>query len=131
MPRAETVQVHLDDTQYRPPVEDALPPVWSERLLDLPVYHSEATAEERMRARATMRGQLTDIMGVPAHKTLGVNCPDCGTRIALVMAYRCAYCGVWFCHTCAQVHFGMRAPDVTDRSNAGVQAPERSGGSLQ
>jgi hypothetical protein len=84
----------------------------------LPVYESEATEEERMQTRATMRGQLTDIMGMPAHKTLGVNCPDCDKRIALVMAYRCAYCGVWFCHTCAQVHFGMRVPDVyADKSN--------------
>jgi len=124
MPRAETVQVHLDDTPYRPPVENALPPVWSERLLALPVYESKATDAERMQSRVTMRGQLADIMGVPAHATLGVNCPDCGKRIALVLAYRCAYCGVWFCHTCAQVHFGMRSDD---RANATLTGPKQPG----
>ncbi len=41
-----------------------------------------------------------------AHKGNAVNCP-CGQLRALTMAYRCLYCGVWFCFNCAQEHFGM------------------------
>ncbi len=31
---------------------------------------------------------------------------SCGLKRALVMAYKCLYCGEWFCFTCAEIHFG-------------------------
>jgi hypothetical protein len=31
----------------------------------------------------------------------------CGIKRALRMAYRCLYCGEWFCHNCAEKHFGQ------------------------
>ncbi|WP_043586708.1 hypothetical protein [Geminisphaera colitermitum] len=34
-----------------------------------------------------------------------VHCP-CGRPRALELAYRCLYCGVWFCASCAEAHFG-------------------------
>lgn len=30
----------------------------------------------------------------------------CGKRVSLSYAYKCLYCGYWFCATCAEVHFG-------------------------
>lgn len=33
-------------------------------------------------------------------------CP-CGWRRALTMAFRCLYCGIWFCLPCAEKHFNM------------------------
>jgi hypothetical protein len=30
----------------------------------------------------------------------------CGQRRALTHAYRCLYCGEWYCTTCAEIHFG-------------------------
>ena len=34
-----------------------------------------------------------------------VPCP-CGRKIDLSAAYKCLFCGVWFCRTCAERHFG-------------------------
>lgn len=34
-----------------------------------------------------------------------VICP-CGLRRAIVMAFRCLYCGIYFCVNCAERHFG-------------------------
>jgi hypothetical protein len=34
-------------------------------------------------------------------------CPGCELKRALTMAFRCLYCGIWFCMTCAEKHFGM------------------------
>lgn len=31
----------------------------------------------------------------------------CGQKRALEMAYRCLYCGAWFCVPCAETHFGQ------------------------
>jgi ferredoxin-thioredoxin reductase catalytic subunit len=32
-------------------------------------------------------------------------CP-CGQRRALELAFRCLYCGIYFCTNCAERHFG-------------------------
>lgn len=32
---------------------------------------------------------------------------ECGQIRALEMAYRCLYCGAWFCVPCGEIHFGM------------------------
>ncbi|ACB76657.1 hypothetical protein [Opitutus terrae] len=32
---------------------------------------------------------------------------ECGQIRALELAYRCLYCGAWFCVPCAESHFGM------------------------
>jgi len=34
-----------------------------------------------------------------------ITCP-CGQARALELAYRCLYCGIWFCTPCAEGHFG-------------------------
>ena len=31
----------------------------------------------------------------------------CGQARALTMAFRCLYCGEWFCRNCAEIHFGQ------------------------
>lgn len=36
---------------------------------------------------------------------LTVTCP-CGARRNVRSAFRCFYCGVWFCSSCAEEHFG-------------------------
>jgi hypothetical protein len=35
----------------------------------------------------------------------------CGWKRSLVMAYRCLYCGEWFCAPCAEKHFGQTILD--------------------
>lgn len=32
---------------------------------------------------------------------------NCGITKAINMAYRCLYCGEWFCFNCAEIHFGQ------------------------
>ena len=34
-----------------------------------------------------------------------VSC-ECGMTMPLRFAYRCLYCGVFFCQACAEIHFG-------------------------
>jgi hypothetical protein len=106
----ESKSVHIDTLPYSPPVEEPglLSPRVSEDLLALPVYRSTATAEERQLSLAKVRGQLSDLSTQIGYETLAVSCGRCGHRVSVVRAYRCLYCGVWFCRTCAQLHFGMR-----------------------
>ncbi len=35
-----------------------------------------------------------------------VMCGDCGIGRHLTVAFRCLYCGLWFCGPCAEAHFG-------------------------
>lgn len=37
---------------------------------------------------------------------------DCGRRVRLILAYRCYYCGIFFCEECAAKHFGGRRPKM-------------------
>ncbi len=36
-----------------------------------------------------------------------VTCP-CGKKVGIILAYRCLYCGVYFCTSCAVRHFGKK-----------------------
>jgi hypothetical protein len=39
------------------------------------------------------------------HSTVKVTC-TCGKNISLRYAYKCLYCGIFFCKSCAKNHFG-------------------------
>ena len=36
-----------------------------------------------------------------------VRCPDCQKKLKPEQSFRCLYCGVWFCQSCAEIHFGQ------------------------
>jgi len=42
--------------------------------------------------------------------TSEVTC-HCGTKIHFMDAFRCLYCGEFFCQRCAEVHFGQTQRD--------------------
>ena len=35
-----------------------------------------------------------------------ITCAGCNTKRALINMYKCLYCKIWFCHQCAEKHFG-------------------------
>lgn len=39
----------------------------------------------------------------------------CGQLRALLMAYRCLYCGEWYCFSCAEKHFGQTIKEWVDK----------------
>lgn len=51
-----------------------------------------------------------------------IYCP-CGQARGLVKAFRCLYCGVWFCQPCAEQHFGQTVKEwiVSKRKEARAQ----------
>ncbi len=83
-------------------------------LAALPEYESKATPAERDSSLCTVRDQLYEF-----RRDGTVTCPDCGRSPIIREAYRCVYCGVWFCRTCAQIHFGMRVPKVYEDRHTG------------
>ena len=57
--------------------------------------------------------QMKEAMRDGARITCG-----CGNRLKLYLAFRCLYCGAWFCQTCAEIHFGKtREQYDADRQN--------------
>lgn len=52
------------------------------------------------RKRLELKAQLQEVAGCGQLITC-----TCGMVIPLRVAYRCFYCGQWFCHTCAKEHF--------------------------
>ena len=50
--------------------------------------------------RAFVRKQFTEAKG-----DCNVTC-GCGLRLPLRFAYRCLYCGEFYCQSCAEEHFG-------------------------
>lgn len=49
--------------------------------------------------------QLLEKQWAEAVETRAIHC-GCGQVRALEMAFRCLYCGLWFCVPCAEAHFG-------------------------
>lgn len=86
-----------------------------EKLDALPVYKSNATLEEKMEKRVTVRNQIAQLQGIDSDKAM-VCCP-CGTTLVVWMAYRCLYCGVFYCRTCAQLHYGQRLPGIDNEKD--------------
>lgn len=54
---------------------------------------------------ATPRFQIT-CHGTQPSRTSGVGHERCGKIVSIEYAFRCYYCGFWFCEACAAVHFG-------------------------
>jgi hypothetical protein len=105
----ETKSVHIDTLPYEPP-EVGLSTI--DELANLPVYESKATPEQKVQNLKIMYGQVKMIKeqsgwGMTTDKTV-IRCPDCDHKVKVIYAYRCLYCGIWFCEICAQIHFVMR-----------------------
>jgi len=50
----------------------------------------------------------------------------CGWQRALTMAYRCLYCGVYFCQPCAELHFGQTIKEWDEqkaKAKTNIQQP--------
>ena len=56
--------------------------------------------------RTLYKAQFRELMG-PSRVTCG-----CGRSIPVRFAYRCFFCGIWFCRTCAEAHFGERPQHI-------------------
>jgi ferredoxin-thioredoxin reductase catalytic subunit len=54
----------------------------------------------------TAKKKLLHDQHAEAMESNTIHCP-CGQIRAMVKAYRCLYCGVYFCAPCAEVHFGQ------------------------
>jgi len=58
--------------------------------------------------RMLLRRQFREVGGCNTR----LHCP-CGSEIYLTNAYKCGFCGVWLCASCAQRHFGLALPCKT------------------
>lgn len=70
-------------------------------------HHHTASEETMLANRVTIRRQGREILEQIDGKRGNaprVTC-QCGKRPSTLMAYRCLYCGVWFCKECATEHF--------------------------
>lgn len=80
---------------------------------ELPFYQRQATPEQQAETLLHVQRQIEHIkdqerIEVPSQH-LKVRC-GCLKLVRWMYAYRCLYCGVWFCKQCAEEHFGYRVP---------------------
>lgn len=68
------------------------------------------TQEQYDRNVLTIQAQTGELG--QAHFALRVTCGGCGQKVRLWRAYRCYYCGIYFCEQCAAVHFGGERPKL-------------------
>ena len=62
-----------------------------------------ATLSEIKEKRVLLRKQNAEIL--PEGKQVKLICGGCGKIISLFHAYKCYFCRLWFCWTCAGHHF--------------------------
>lgn len=56
---------------------------------------------DRLATLETIADQASELYGEP---TPTITCP-CGDEWPFTEMYRCLYCAVYFCESCAEVHF--------------------------
>lgn len=76
------------------------------------------THQERLDQATVVMKQIKetvtqDALGVTV-RVATVTCP-CGTKRAIVKAYQCLYCKVWFCTLCAEEHFGQTVNEYREK----------------
>lgn len=79
-------------------------------MIDL-LHREPQTMEEIGAKRAMVRRQRKEIIdqGAMTDRIVWVTCP-CGRRLSITQAYRCFYCGLYFCGECGETHFGKKKP---------------------
>ena len=80
-------------------------------MSELPTYESNATPEQKAQKLNFMHKQLKFIKfqeadNIPLARSQ-IRC-GCYKLVKFIYAYRCLYCGVWYCKQCAEEHFGMK-----------------------
>lgn len=60
-------------------------------------YHTTEIGDTRTRITC---------MGTQPSRDSGKDHEECGKEIDLLFAYKCLYCGFYFCRKCAEKHFG-------------------------
>ncbi|MGE4486350.1 MAG: hypothetical protein AB7C95_00820 [Synergistaceae bacterium] len=61
----------------------------------------EYLPEDKLKAkRRQLKSQIKEVHGCEQRITCG-----CGRTVPLNAAYKCFYCGLWFCPACAREHF--------------------------
>ena len=66
------------------------------------IHSVPRTEAERWEVREVVKKQTWETVNDGTR----VTCP-CGHELRVIYGYRCLYCGVIFCKTCAKVHFGQ------------------------
>lgn len=59
-----------------------------------------------MRAEGQEKRERITVQYCEARDEQTITC-GCGLKRALILAYRCLYCGEWYCANCAEKHFGQ------------------------
>jgi len=69
------------------------------------IHEPPKTQEDIKRKRSIVLNQQKEIISQGTVEE--VTCP-CGFKLPTRLAYRCFFCGIFFCPTCAGKHFGER-----------------------
>ncbi len=71
--------------------------------------HSHYTQDQMDNLKIVVR-QAKELLQV---RTI-ISCGKCDRRFRLIHAYRCFYCGILFCTSCAEKHFPKQAIDSAE-----------------
>jgi len=71
----------------------------------LPGYARTSTKEQRADLEAWRKEQIAPVLNADPLTKFKLTC-GCSNRFDWWEMYRCIYCGVFYCKTCAKVHFG-------------------------
>lgn len=67
------------------------------------------TQEEWLQQATIVQSQIRETVDQEAAgvtiRLATITCP-CGWKRAALRMYQCLYCKIWFCHQCAEQHFG-------------------------
>lgn len=91
--------------------------------------HSQEAEVEALRHNSVKDGLYTDYVtcqGTQPGRLSGEGHKKCGYRVPMSKAFKCLYCGFWFCADCAEVHFGKTRAEHAEEMKAKEEKPPRN-----
>ena len=93
---------------------------------DLPVYHDNTSDVDKLFTLEAMARQFKPLLDACTQEfrmRLRVECATCEKKVVVWHAYRCLYCGLFFCRGCAERHFGKKKPVWDTKTGNPIKLP--------
>jgi hypothetical protein len=74
--------------------------------------HKKATSEDGKKALIKIIQSQNRMV---IRNTFKMPCACCQREARIEWLYKCFYCGVWFCHKCAEEHFNIEKKIIAER----------------
>ena len=81
-------------------------------------YHKQVTSVAKIDQNAKKEDIIHSHVKCAGDQPCRDNNVECGHVMSIMHAYKCLYCGFWFCYSCAEKHFGQTVAEFKEENKS-------------